>query len=415
MMRDSGSSIIKSVLLGFAITVALTGVSILFEHTFWGQRLELFAFELLQGQLSPLNPNEVLPVVVVDISDIKGSKDSEVIDLVKLQEVLAAISVQKPSAIAIDVILTPELDREDYKNLSETNRAKLEENYFKFLDFCLEKVKQEQGIPIFVGVGERTVGKPEEWLGGENYKELAATIIIPKGETTRIPIWFKASPDSEKLFSLSAALAKASKKVHLPRGLAWAVKSGDEDFPSTEGHLKEDMEVADALVNYSKLETIQQNKLLTISETSVTESAEKFRDRMVILGDGTKEKAVDMFVVAGRTEPISGVYLHASAAYTFAREPMYEFKFWVRLLLDFLLSAVILAWVSISRYRHLKDWKIFQWHTLQNRLVLVFLVCVGVSAVLLVRYTGILWLDFLSVMLALWIDPKIEAMIVRSK
>lgn len=414
-MRDSGSSIIKSVFLGFAITVALTGISILFEHTSWGHRLELFAFELLQGQLSPLNPEEELPVVVVDISDIKEGKDKEVVDLEKLTKVVMAIAEQKPRAIAIDVVLTPEPDPDNQKDSSETTQTKLEENYFRFLDFCLQKVKHEKGVPIFVGVGERTVDAPEEWLGGERYKALAATIIIPKAETTRIPIWFKASPESEKLFSLSAALAKASQKVHLPSGLAWAVQSADEEFPSTERHLKENMEFADALVNYSKLEAIQQNKLLTISETSVKESGEKFRNRMVILGDGTKEKAVDMFVVTGRKEPISGVYLHASAAYTFAREPMYEFRFWARLLLDFLLSAIILAWVSIARYRHLGEWKIFHWHKLQNWLVVGFLVGVGVLAILLVRYTGILWLDFLSVMLALWIDPKVEALIGRSK
>ena len=407
-MKDSKLRIFRYVLLGFAIAIALVSAKILVEHTSWGHRAELFAFEFLQGQLSPFNPEEQLPVVVVDISDIKASKDKEVIDLEKLKEVVAAIAEQKPRAIAIDVVLTPEPDAENQKDSSEANQKKIEENYFRFLDFCLEKIKREKGIPIFVSVGERTVDKPEEWLGSEKYKELAATVIIPKEETTRIPIWFKASPESEKLFSLSAALAKASQKVHLPSGFAWAVVSADEEFPSTERHLQENMEYADALVNYSKLEAIQQTKLLTISEISVKESGEKFRNRMVILGDGTKEKAVDTFIVAGRKEPISGVYLHASAAYTFAREPMYEFKFWVRLSLDFLLSLLIIAWVAVARYRHLGERKIFHWHKLQNRLVLGFLLGICVLAFLLVRYTGILWLDFLLVMLALWLHPKVE-------
>jgi len=413
-MKDSGSSIFKYVLLGFVITTALVGITIGVEHTSWGHRFELFAFELLQGQLSPLNPEEELPIVV-DISNIKESKDKEVIDLEKLKEVVTAIAEQKPRAIAIDVVLTPEPDAESQKDSSEANQGKLEENYFRFLDFCLQKIKQEKGIPIFVSVAGRTVDKPEEWLGGEKYKEMAATIIIPKEETIRIPIWFKASPESEKLFSLSAALAKASQKVHLPNGFAWAVVSADEEFPSTERHLQENMEYADALVNYSKLEAIQQNKLLTISETSIKESGEKFRNRMVILGDGTKEKAVDTFIVAGRKETISGVYLHASAAYTFAREPMYEFKFWVRLLLDFLLSVLIIASVAAVRFRHLGERKNFHWHKLQNRLVLVFLLGICVLAFLLVRYTGILWLDFLLVMLALWLHPKVDEKFSKSK
>lgn len=405
-MKDSKPRIFRYMLRGFAITALLVFAKIGVEYTSLGHRAELSAFEVLQKQLSPFNPDEELPVVVVDISDIRESKDKEVIDLEKLKEVVTAIAEQKPRAIAIDVVLTPEPDAENQKDSSEATKKKLKENYFKFLDFCLQKIKQEKGIPIFVGVGERTADKPEEWLGNEKYKEMAATIIIPKEETTRIPIWFKASPESEKLFSLSAALAKASQKIHLPSGLAWAVVSADEEFPSTERHLQENMEYADALVNYSKLEAIQQNKLLTISETSVKESGEKFRHRMVILGDGTKEKAVDTFIVAGRKEPISGVYLHASAAYTFAREPMYEFKFLVRLLLDFLLSACIIAWVALARYRNLG--KTFNWHKLQNRLVLGFLVGIFVLAFLLVFYTGILWLDFLLVMLALLLHPKVE-------
>lgn len=395
-------------LRGFAITALLVFAKIGVEYTSVGHWFELVAFEKLQRQLSPFNPDEELPIVVVDISDIKESKDKEVIDLEKLQEIVAAIAEQKPRAIAIDVILTPETDAENQKDSSEANQKKLEENYFKFLDFCLQKIKQDKGIPIFLAVGKRTVDKPEEWLGSEKYKELAATLIIPKAETTRLPIWFKASPESEKLFSIGAALAKASQKIHLPNGFAWAVVSADEEFPSTERHLKENMEYADALVNYSKLEALQQNKLLTISETSVKESGEKFRNRMVILGDGTKEKAVDTFIVAGRKEPISGVYLHASAAYTFAREPMYEFKFLVRLVLDFLVSALIIVWVAVARYRHLGKRRIFHWHKLQNWLVLGFLIGICVLAFLLVRYTGILWLDFLLVMLALWLHPKVE-------
>lgn len=251
-------------------------------------------------------------------------------------------------------------------------------------------------------------------MGGEKYRDLAATVIIPKEETSRIPIWFRANPEYPKLFSLSASVAKASQKVHLPDGFAWAVESADEEFPGTERHLKENMEYADALVNYSKLEAIQQNKLLTISQTSIRESGEKLHDRMVILGDGTKEKAVDMFIVAGRREPVAGVYLHASAVYTFAREPMYEFKSWLRLLLDFLLSACIMGAVVIARYRHLQDRKVYDWHKTQNRLVLAFLIGICVLAFLLVRYAGILWLDFLMVMFALWLHPKIEGRISTS-
>lgn len=412
-MRDSKSRILRYVLLGLSITAVMVLIKIGVEHTTAGHRAELFAFEFLQGQLSPFDTTTQSPVVVVDISDIRESKNGEVIDLARLGTLVMAIAEERPRAIAIDAIITPERDDENQKAEEDDRQKKLEENYFGFLDLCLQKIRQEKGIPVFIGVGERTVDLPTEWLGGDKYRDLAATLIIPKNETQRIPIWFKAHPESDKLFSLSASLAKAFRRVHLPAGFTWVVNSVDEEFPGTQKHLKENMEYADALVNYSKLEAIQESKLFTISEASVRESREKFRDRMVILGDGTKEKAVDTFVVAGRQEAVPGVYLHAAAAYTFAKEPMYEFKFWVRLALDLLLSLSIIALVVVSRYRRRNDRKIFDWHRLQNRLVLGFLVGVGLLAVLLVRYTGVLWLDFLLVMLALWLHPKVEKVLLR--
>ncbi|MEO6391901.1 MAG: CHASE2 domain-containing protein [Pyrinomonadaceae bacterium] len=414
-MKDSRPQIVRNVLLGFAITALLVGVKIAVEHTSWGHRAEVIAFELLQGQLSTFDTEKPLPVVVVDVSKIGESKDREIIDLQKLKEVVGAIADQKPRAIGIDIVLTPEPDLTPSPDQSKVDQRKLDENYFNFLDFCLGSVRQERKIPIYLGVADRTVGKPEDWLGGEQYREMAATVIIPKGETTSIPIWFKAEAGSEKLISMSAALARSYQRVHLPSGLAWAVESADQEFPGTERHLQEDMEYADALVNYSKLEAIQQNKLLTISDTSVRESGEKFRDRIVIVGDGSKGKPGDAFVVTGRNEPFAGVFLHSAAAYTFAREPMYEFKVWVRFLLDLLLSAGIIGWVAIARFRHLGKKGTFNWHKLQNRLVLVILSAVLVLAVLLVRFSGILWLDFIMVMLALWLHPMVERKVAPAK
>lgn len=408
-MRDSQSNIFRYVLLGFAITALLVTGKILFEHTSWGHKAELFAFQLLQGQLLPFNPQKALPVVV-DTSKIEEGKDKEVVDLEQLKEAVIAIAAQKPRVIGIDIVLTPEReeDSEDEHNSSNSLQKKIEANYFNFLDTCLQ-ITKDDGIPIFIAVGKRTVAEPKDWLGDEKYKEMATTVIIPKEDSSRIPVWFKTNSSDSRLYSLSAALAKAYQKNRLPNGFAWAVQSEDEEFPSTKRYLEENMEYADALVNYSKLEAIQEARAYTVSKTSIKESGEKFRDRMVILGDGTKEKKViDTFVVPGRGGTIPGVFLHASAAYTFAREPMYEFTFWVRLLLDFLLSAIIIFWVAIARYKHLDKRKIFHWHKFQNWLVLVFVVVVCMLAFLLVLYTGILWLDFLLVMLALWIHPKIE-------
>jgi CHASE2 domain-containing sensor protein len=410
-MRDTGRKILIDSLVGLTVAAILVAVKIGVEQTSFGHRSELFANELLQGQLSPFDPGEVLPVVVVDISEIKESKEKEVVDLDRLRLVVKAIAEHHPRAIAIDAVLTPEIDSTQESTLPG-DQHKIVENYFGFLDFCLLHIRNEKGVPIFVGVGERSVGEPDEWLGGEKYKPLAATLIIPKEDTSRIPVWFRASANSEMLYALGAATAKAFQEPRAPTFMTWALEIAD-DFPGTERHLRENMEYADALVNYSKLEAIQQNKLLTLSEASINESGEKFKDRMVFLGDATKEKAIDTFIVTGRNEPVPGVFLHASGAYTFARQPMYEFRNWFRFLIDLLLSLVIVFWVAIARYKHLGRRRIFHWHSFQNRMLLTILIVVCLIALVLIRYLGVLWLDFLLVLLAMWLHPKIEKMLLR--
>lgn len=416
-MKDSGRNILNDVLLGVAVTAALLAAKMVVEHTSWGHRAEMAAFELLQGQLSPFNPNEELPVVVVDISDIGAGKDNDIVDLDKLQSVVKAIADQKPKAIAIDAELMPHVARpgEDNHGESEAVHERQERNYFNFLDFCLKTVSVEKNVPVYVAVLSASADMPEEWLGQEQYKPLAATALVPKNDTTRMLIWFRGDPSYQKLPSISASLASSSRGILIPAGLSWAIESTSDRFPGSEMGLPQEMDCALALVNYSKLEAIEQNKLLTISETSVRESGEKFRNRMVVLGDGTKEKAVDRFVVPGRDQPVPGVYIHASAAYTFAREPMFELRPWVRVMLDVLLSLLIIGIVVFARVRHLRDRKTFDWHKFQGRIVLGSLVGVGILAVIFVRYTGVLWLDFLIVMLALWLHPKVEKFFLGSK
>jgi len=97
-MKDSTLSIAKYVLLGFAITAVLVGAKIGVEHI-WGHRLEQWAVELLQSQLSSFNPDKNLPIVVVDINDIREYKSGSVVDFKKLKAIVSAIADKEPRAI----------------------------------------------------------------------------------------------------------------------------------------------------------------------------------------------------------------------------------------------------------------------------------------------------------------------------
>lgn len=409
-MKDSFQRIRNYVLLGFAITILLVSAKILIEQTPVGLRIEMFTFEALQSVLSTFNSKEELPAVVVDISDIQGNSE-QIIELPRLQEVISAIAEQRPRAIAIDVVLNPaDSDYAEQNNSAKTNPLQAKD-YYDFLDFCM-KLKAEKNIPIFLAVGMRgTYGQPEDWLGQEKYKELAAAVIISKGDKTRMPIWLKASPEAEKLFSLGVYLARAYTKSRLPNAISWAIKTTEEGLPGTQKDLQEGIEYADAPVNYSKLDTFQQNKLFTLSSNSVKEAGEKFHHKIVLLGDGTlkKAKAADVSNVPDQSQPVPNVYLQACAFYTFARAPLYEFNLTARLALDICLTLLAFGGAAILRYSHLRD------RSDKQQAVFIYIIknAILLATVVIVYWLGLLWLDFLLIAIALWLHPTFEKKVLR--
>jgi CHASE2 domain-containing sensor protein len=397
-MQDSKQDIFKGLLLGLAVTAILVGANKFWiEHTRFGHRLETLSFELFQGQFSAFNPEEELPVVVVDISDMPlkdGKKDRE-----KLGEVIAAIAEQEPYAIGVDIVLSPENGK--WRTGADP----------ELINLCLELTKK--GVPVFLGVdSEMPLEEPSAWLGDERFEEMAAVIAIYKEDAKRIPLWARDKNQAKKLPSINFALAGIGKKhnqeeVRPPGWLAWALETVD-NFP---GRIESerDLEYADALVNYSKLEAIEQTKLLNISAASVKEFRQKFRRRIVVLGNGTREKASDNFIVPGRAETVPGVYVHACAAYTLMHEPVYEFKPTVRLAFDILFSALVLSVVAAIRWQRRADKTAFDWHKFQRKLVWRGSFFILVMAVILVRVAHVLWLDLIFIVIALLLHPWLES------
>ena len=408
-MKDSTGSARRYVLLGFAATFFLVGVKIFTERTSVRYRPESLTFELLRSMLPSLHPVQDLPVVV-DISMIRET-DGQIIDLNKLQEIIAAIAEQKPRAIAIDVVLTPGSDDPASQDEAAKVTPEQRQAYVEFLDFCL-KLKEDTRVPIFISVGKnRTAGEPQAWLGQENYQELAATANTFKGDKTRLPIWIKAGPEAPKLFSLSASLSRSYTQPQLPEGISWALETTEEELPGAQRHPGATLEYADAPVNFSRFEAIRHDTLSTVSRISINEAGEKFRRKMVLLGDATLEKAVNVVEVPGQSGPVPGVYLHACGAYTFAREPLYEIKLTARLVLDVCLSLLVFGGLARLRYQH-PDEK----ETSHTRRPYAWFVYIGgiallLAALLFVYWLGLLWLDFLLVALAVWLQPTFDKLV----
>jgi CHASE2 domain-containing sensor protein len=161
------------------------------------------------------------------------------------------------------------------------------------------------------------------------------------------------------------------------------------------------------LMNYSKLEAIQMETLLTVSRTSVAEFGGRYGGRVVLIGNAS-ESASDRFTVPGRSATVPGVYLHATAVYTLAREPLLEPTHQVRLVVDLALTALIIILVGVTRRRLTKaghgaegevvPWVYFGWTSLG-------LIPAGVA---LVYFTHVMWLDFVLVAAALLLHAPLE-------
>jgi CHASE2 domain-containing sensor protein len=375
---------------GLLVTGLLVGAKISFEHTALGHRVERWAYEVLHFQLPYFNQSEELPVVVVDISKMPGGRAGAPTSREELKKLLGAIAAEKPSAIAVDVDFSPD------------GKGWITDDDPQFLDYCLD-LAGETGVPVYLGVFRAKAQPPETWLGLPKYSGLAVALLVTGEDVSRLPRWVQAR-GGKQLRALSWALATAHKPTLLSptKCNSWLFECSADRQPGTDRHPNEHFAVSDFLVNYSKLEELRRETLLTGSEQSVKEFGVRLKGKMVILGDALE--FTDPFIVPGQEQPVAGAYLHASAAYTLVQEPLREFNLGFRLLLDGIISLIFIVGIFFVRGRRggVKGRRAQTWFLVSAIGVVL------VAGVLLVRWYNVMWLDFLLVGFALLLHPKVE-------
>jgi len=392
---------LRYVAIGVLATAVLVGLKLIVEHTSWGKENELWVFGKLQGSLSSIDLDN--PVVVLDIATLPGGKRGEPTPRKQLQEIIGALAdlQPRPRAIAVDVNFSP-------RGISYSAPAEDEQ----FFNFCLQ-ITRARKVPVFLAIAETKSAPPEAWLGNEKYKDLAVAAAADKNDTSHIPLWVKSSSSAEKLKSLNYALALEYRK-HLPGAhpwIKWAVDThaeDEDDSAQTEKPIDGETTLTyqDSLVNYSKLD--QMKLAAEAAGADVTAAAIKgstrYSDKLVILGDLSQ---ADHVPVPGRRIDEPGSLVLASATYTLIKEPLFEFKWWVRLGLDFLIAGLIILAVANIRRRSPDP----SWIGKQALFVYVAVIVVVIAGWQLVTWAGVLWLDFLLVALALLLHPKTEHLV----
>jgi CHASE2 domain-containing sensor protein len=384
--------------IGLLITALLIGAKIVFEHSALGHRVELLTYELLQGQLTGID-KDPLPVVVLDISAIPGGTAGQPTpraDLTKLIEAIAAGSATtKSRAIGIDIDFSPGLQGPQDPLHDAT-----------FFDFCLLK---SSSIPIYLGVHRTIASSPRTWLGIKDHIPLAAAVYADPDDTARLPVWFEPpGKEKQRLPALGTALAESYRKGSLPQPRWWLrpfVHTSQEVTINLEDASSHPVLTSERLINYSKLELLQQTAIPIKNAEGITQIIELLNNKVVILG--RVRDATDRFNVPGRDTPVAGVFLHASAAQTFIKEPLFELNLAFRLLADFLISFLIIFLVARIRFRKNRAGNI-NWHRRQKIYTYTAAVLIFVAGFMLVRYASVMWFDFVPLIVALLVHLSVE-------
>ncbi|MEX3945574.1 CHASE2 domain-containing protein [Paraburkholderia sp. BR10937] len=381
------------------VTLILLVVKELIVGTSFGDWCEVQAFTKLENIL-PDTTRLRLPVVVLDIRDVKGgyaadqpsSRDD-------LRSLIQALHQAGAAAVGVDIDVSPNQN-------GWLDRAK-DPNFF---DFCLETTNQ--GMPVFLGVYRTRDLPSERWLGLARFKPLATFLgaaPAPDGETVkRVLAEYKGKLANEPLPTLSYALAKQYVgDKGLPGPPEWLERFLEPLDESTEGRL----------VNYSKLGQLGRERSTGDAASSIAASIPDFNGKIVLLGDVEEEGRVrgDAFRPPGG-DLSAGVLYHASSTYTFAIEPLYEFRGWVEVVLDFVLAlCIFLGILAIGKAAGKgvaegeSESRITEWVALI--LAFVVLMAIGIGSLLFFR---VMWLDAVLAGLALLLHNTLVPMVKKA-
>lgn len=393
--ESQGASLtVAFIAAGLFTTLILLAGKLAFERTDPGRRIESYGYEVLQSYLPALTPGEGMPVVVVDVGGLGGGREGQPAPRDKLEQVVGAIAGQRPRAIALDMDFSPH-ESGGWQNDDDP----------QFLEFCLDL--REKGVPVFVGVERGAESLPDEWLGVERYKSLAAGMRFQFPDTNRVFLWFRPAGSPEALPSISLALAESYREgLPKPHALLAPVLEEVEVYErETERRDGSEFTYAKAFVNYSILEAIESSSLAASSGATIEDNGWRFRDKLVIVG--LMRGSEDKITVPGRGAAVPGVLLQASATYTLTKSPVFEFTRGARLLLALLPQLACLAVVGLLRHRNRGDagydWRRKEWLAVVVAACLVF-----AGGIILIRYLGVMWFDFLIVIIALLLHPLIR-------
>ncbi|MEC5407588.1 CHASE2 domain-containing protein [Paraburkholderia sp. MPAMCS5] len=423
--KKPGQSVAVNLAYAVVITALILCAKTFFESTAPGRLAEIGAFEFLEQRISNFTGAR-LPVVVLDISKLAGGGTDAANPVPTsrpaLREIISALVDAHAAVVGVDIDFAP-------GPAGWISRAEDP----GFFDYCLS-VNQTTRTKIRLGIFRTRQASPDGWLGLPKYQTLAADLAGTHPEALnsmyRAVQWVVNQEGHNKLPSLGYAMAadylQNSAVPDAPRWLRpWLIQqeapneSRSEPSPESQTQSKsehDEDEPHGRLVNYSKLQQLQTERLRTLHRVSVVDAQDDFTGKIVILGDATQRNGADVFIPPGG-DLTPGVFYHASAAYTFAFEPLYEFTPFTRNLLDIALGLPFFA-IAVFKGKQTKhagdEHAEKRWERIEKVTIYASAVAVILLGLAFMLRWRIMWLDFILVIAALaahpWLSGKAEAL-----
>src|SRR6266536_4473544 len=388
--------------ISLGIIVALITAKTIFEEISWVKWLEEKTYDVIQKHHVAGGTTESPDVLVIDIGEIKPEpveRDGR-IDMVTprapIKDLIQIFADLGARSIGVDVDFSPE------------NGQFVHPKDREFFDEYLE-LSDRTTVPVFLGV-YRTFRQPYKWLGDDRYIRLAALIAIREVvEHDQIPHWIRTK-NGFLLRSMSAALAGVDVNTRGEQDFSqrWLVHS--TSIVKSEPNLESE----ESTIDYSYLKRITQDVLPVLDAVSYGKMKAKIKGRMILLGDTNPAKG-DRFPT--RVGEIPGVFVLAAGANTIATLPLNRLRPLGRIGMDLMLALIIFCLVEFSSgfSRWLKGSHTHASYGLNIVLTFVAIILVTVVSVFLVRWTRLLWTDFVLVCVVLLIQLGIDIVMNRNE
>lgn len=418
--RYSGREILRDLFIGLLFFACVLVIKIAVEQTRPGNQLSLMIYDLLTPSLT----TDSLPVTIVDISDLEPEDfnvDGQMVRATPrepLREMIEAISEHEPKAIGVAIDFSP--DKKGY----------IHPNDPEFFQFCLD-VKQNKGVPIFLGI-YRSLGLPvEKQLGDEKYQDLAANLLIPHDVGGSSRMSGETQEEDERARGRLAAASKPGRSLSVALADSYSPQPGDSsgwfrrlsgavvDTLSNKGFIEKTFErrlgpgltVTEFLVDFSQLSPIEASTIRTLNPVVLRDRImrERFEGKVVLIGDATPGEETYLFAVPGRSRPYPSIFLHACAAYTLIQASLYEVtgagRFWIDI---FFFLAILTAVILIRLYYKNRTPAKGLTHRLQGIFTLLVVIAALITGVLFVLTTRVMWDDFLLAPVVMIFHPSLE-------